>query len=40
MVHSTDRVAEGESVGLQFDAEDIHVMDRSDHSPVAHGDAP
>ncbi len=40
MVHSTDRVAEGESVGLQFDPEDIHVMDRSDHSPVAHGDAP
>jgi len=37
MVHSTDRADEGTTVGLVFDPEDIHVMDRSVHSPEAHG---
>ena len=36
-VHSTDRADEGAAVGLSFDPEDIHVMDRSAHSPGAHG---
>ncbi|NLO36388.1 MAG: ABC transporter ATP-binding protein [Clostridiaceae bacterium] len=33
MVQSTDFFAEGASVGLTFDPEDIHIMAKSDYSP-------
>ncbi|MBP8988902.1 MAG: ABC transporter ATP-binding protein [Clostridia bacterium] len=33
MIQSTDRCAEGSTVGLTFGPEDIHVMAKSDYSP-------
>jgi hypothetical protein len=33
MVHSTDPVTPGTTVGLHFDPDEIHVMAKSDFSP-------
>lgn len=33
LVQSTDRAAEGDPVGLYFDPDEIHIMNKSDHSP-------
>jgi spermidine/putrescine transport system ATP-binding protein len=33
MVQSTDRVAEGSFIGMTFDPDEIHVMNKSEYSP-------
>lgn len=33
MVHSTDRVNEGDMVGISFDSDEIHIMRKSKYSP-------